>query len=239
MLGSILIIARNNLALTKTAVKSALGQVDQNTDDMGCTVLVIDNASSDGTTEWLRTKGKILAIGLTEQRSLAYCWNWGLKSLWALSKEPVLVLNNDVEIHPQMYSWLRMLGMPFLTGVGVDDKSQMKPYPLYANDDTPNPHPDFSAFMIRKSVVDKVGWFNEEYYPAYAEDCDYHIRMHKAGINAYSIDFPFYHESSSTMKHCSPQEKFSIEKGAEANRERFKAQYGCYPGSEEYQKLFV
>jgi GT2 family glycosyltransferase len=231
MNGSILIIARNCLNLTKLAVKSALAQ------DVPCDVMVIDNASDDGTSQWLRTK-PVIDVSLTPQQSLAACWNRGLKAFFDAGATEILVLNNDVEIASDTYRLLSILGGPFVTGVGIGDIEQFKVAHNLLVPGEQRPHPDFSCFMIRPEVFEMVGKFDEDYYPAYCEDCDYHVRMHRAGVNAVCVDLPFYHHASGTLKNASPAEQSRIRRGADNNRERFRKKYGCLPGSVEYQKLF-
>ena len=241
MIGTILIVAKNNLALTKKCVKSALGQ------NVECYTMVLDNRSTDGTLPWLRTKpvGVITVNG--GPKSLAACWNYAMDwTFYTANGGELLVLNNDVEIPPHYYRALRNCDLPFVSGVGVDDRgkaycnnySDLLLPDLLAN---ARPHPDFSAFMIRPEVVDKVGTFDEDYYPAYCEDSDYHVRMHRAGIRAVCVDVPYYHmgAGAQTVKNSSPKERRIIEEGAEKNRERFRLKYGCLPGTPEYEKLFT
>lgn len=235
MNGSILIVSRNNLHLTKLAVKSALEQ------DVPCDVMVIDNASDDGTTAWLRSKG-VFYLPLQNQESLARCWNKGLKTFWQIQKREVMVCNNDIELRSDAYSLLASMRRPFITCISVDNKAQMG----IAGDrsllhlmDTVRPHPDFSCFMINKSVTDQGLWFDESFYPAYLEDNDFHVRMHRAGIRATCVDLPFLHHGAQTIKSADAGEQARIKRGADANREKFRAQYGCLPGTPEYTKLFT
>lgn len=240
----ILLVARNNLHLTRLAVNSALAQ------DIPCTVMLIDNASSDNTARYAAGKAGIVYVAYREQKSLSACWNAGLRAAWATGHEHALLVNNDVELRPDAYRLLLAHGGPFVTCVSVDSAEQVgipttqtgcAVQKLYFDgyfDWNQRPHPDFSAFMIRKSVTDQIGWFDESMYPAYCEDSDYHVRMHQAGIPAVCIDLPFLHHGASTVKHADPAERRMIQKGADLNRARFKAKYGCLPGSDEYQELF-
>jgi GT2 family glycosyltransferase len=84
-----------------------------------------------------------------------------------------------------------------------------------------------------------VGWFNESYFPAYCEDSDYHVRMHRADVRAVCVDLPFLHHGAGTIKHAGTGEVARIRRGADRNRERFRQEYGCLPGSEAYQELFI
>jgi hypothetical protein len=171
---------------------------------------------------------------LDKQESLAACWNIAL-SLALRFGEHALVLNNDVEIRPDAYRLLLAHGGPFVTCVSVGSVSELRTGEPPTSE---SPHPDFSCFLIRKIVWQRVGEFDEKCYPAYVEDSRYHLRMHRAGIRAVSIDVPFLHHSASTLKHCSPAERLQIERGAQRNRESFCREFGCLPGTAEYEALF-
>ena len=235
MTGAILIVAKNNCHLTKVAIKSALAQ------NHPCDVLVIDNASTDNTRAWLLTKS-VASITYCEQQSLASCWNNGIRVLTrALGHSEVLVCNNDIELRGDTYSTLLACDLPFVTCVSVGDRSQLgDEYDRDVQDllAKRREHPDFSCFMIRKEVTNRVGWFDESYYPAYCEDSDYHVRMHRAGVTAYCVDLPFLHLGAQTVATATPEERIKIKRGAEANRKRFQAKYGCLPGTPEYYDLF-
>lgn len=232
--GTVIIVSRNNLHLTKKAIASALAQ------DMDCSVVLVDNASTDGTIQWAATK-PIAKVSFWSQKSLAFCWNFALDVVFKRESH-ALVLNNDVEIRPDAYRMLLAHGGPFVTCVSVDSVDQMgtlgdRGIETLRNNERPNP--DFSAFLIRKEVPQQAGWFNEDCYPAYVEDCFAHVAMHRAGIKAVCIDLPFLHHGAGTIKHADPAEKLAIQRGADANRQRFKQKYGCLPGSKEYEDLFL
>lgn len=231
----IVIVARNNLALTKKTVKSALAQ------DVPVTVLVVDNQSTDGSAAWLATK-PIAVISTGEQWALAKCWNTALKALWKAGWDRALVLNNDVEIRTDCVRLLDSHGGPFTTCVSVGSADRMgEPgdRDIDALRAAERPHPDFSAFMIRKYVTDRIGWFDEECFPAYVEDSFAHVSMYRAGIKAVCISLPFLHHGASTLKQASPVDAARIRRGADTNRKRFKAKYGCFPGEAGYEALFA
>ncbi len=231
--GSILFTCRNNIHLTKEAIRSAREQ------DIPCDILVIDNCSTDGTKQWLVGQD-VGVISLAIQASLSACWNMGLATFFQLGRSHVLVCNTDIELRPDAYRLLLAHGGPFVSCVSVDERYRMG----QAGDREAleslgeRPHPDFSSFLIRADVIDTVGWFNEDYYPAFVEDCEYHVRMHRAGVPAVCIDVPFLHHGSATIKNADPAERNIIARGAAANRERFRREYGCLPGTPEYQELF-
>jgi len=231
----IVIVARNGLPLTKKAVNSALRQ------DVPVEVLVVSNDCSDGTDQWLATK-PIATIHTGEQWSLAKCWNVALRALWKAGHTRALVLNNDVEIAPCTARLLDAINGPFVTcvSVGGEDQFVVDPEPslefLIASKRN---HPDYSSWMIRKSVTDRNIWFNEECWPAYLEDCFHHKALHDAGIPAVCVSLPFLHHGASTLKQANPGEAARIRRGAEANKQMFKKRYGCVPGTKDYEALFA
>ena len=231
----IIMVTRNGLALTKNAVRSALAQ------DVPVDLLIVDNQSTDGTIEWLRSKAGISTIFMPKQMSLAACWNSALKILWKLGHDRALVINNDVVLRPDTVRLLNEHGGDFVTCVSVDSLDRIGTPGDRLIDDLRKAgrfHPDFSAFFIRKSVTDRVGWFNEECFPGYVEDSFFHVAMHHAGVKAVCIDLPFYHVGASTLKMALAGEALRIRRGADANRERFRQKYGCLPGSPEYNRIF-
>lgn len=100
-------------------------------------------------------------------------------------------------------------------------------------------HPDFSCFLIRKSAYERVGPFPDEYEGAFFEDNCWHARAHKAGVKCVSIDVPFLHHGSATIKNMNPVEQARLKQKIERNRERFHGEFGCYPATKEYDELFT
>jgi len=232
--GLIGIVLRNNVHLSQRALLSALRQDYA----LGVDVLLLDNASSDGTVAWSASNRHVVHATLHQQCSLAACWNIIIQLAWKTGREHVLVLNNDVEIRSDTYRHLVAHGGPLVTCVAVDKPSLVGSPVEHIDDWGERPHPDFSCFLIRRQVTDRVGWFNEAYFPAYCEDSDYHIRLHRAGIKAVSVALPYLHHHGSTLRSANPQERAQIERGAAMNRARFRKAYGCEPGTPEYEALF-
>jgi GT2 family glycosyltransferase len=52
----------------------------------------------------------------------------------------------------------------------------------------------FELFLLKDWVVQKVGLFDENFYPAYCEDADYIMKLNNLKIKrAYGISKPYYH----------------------------------------------
>jgi GT2 family glycosyltransferase len=236
MVNWVLMPVRNNLHLTRAAIKSILKQ-----DMPDVKVLMINNDSQDSTAAWARTMyPSVVTLNMKPALSVARSWNKGLTLLFeGEGAEYVLVVNNDVELRPETYRLLVGSGYDFVTAVGNGDPRCTKvtmpdAYPPW----TPRPNPDFSCFLLRRWVWDKVGGFDENYKGAFCEDWDYHVRLQKAGIKAVCIDVPFYHVGSATINNMSPEDREKLCKQADLNREYFKNKWGVAGGSPEYYALF-
>jgi len=51
----------------------------------------------------------------------------------------------------------------------------------------------WDMFLLKDYVVQQCGLFDENFYPAYVEDCDYYIRTQKQDIKIYNMNLPYLH----------------------------------------------
>lgn len=239
MNGLIACVLRNGLSLTKRAYPTFVAT--------GCDILLIDNASTDGTRDWMKSlsNDKLWFVLNHRSESLAAKWNLACKvAFYDFHLDDVLLVNNDIEIRPDTYQelkkwaaidWLDTSDHGLVSCVSVRTREKLR-YPeppvSFSN------HPDFSCFLLKKWAYEKIGPFDEDYFPAYFEDNSYHVRAHRKGVPCVSIDLPFVHHGASTILNADPIEKALIERGAERNRELFRQTYGCIPGTPEYDALF-
>lgn len=250
MFNPIICPVRNNLHLTRKAVASFQSQDI----DGGVHIIVVNNASTDGTSQWLQMQRNVAQMYHDPPLAVSASWNRALDHVFGMGAEYALVVNNDVVLRPDTYRHLVEDGGGFVTAVGSRDPEKIKPNgmrvtippsmqdgdPCYNAPDSEmkRPHPDFSCYLIRRRVYEQVGPFDEAFLCAFGEDWDYHVRLHKAGITAYCIDLPFLHYGSMTIKNAEPAEIRRIQIQAEKNREYFKKKHGMAGASEEYYKFF-
>lgn len=57
----------------------------------------------------------------------------------------------------------------------------------------------FAAFGITRAALERVGYFDENFVPAYVEDCDYEYRCKLAGVPIVQIPSGLRHDRSSTI----------------------------------------
>jgi len=202
----------------------------------GVRVMAYDNGSKDGVGPWLRAQRlNITTVSYRHTQSLSRIWNDGLRLAFESLRVPyVLIVNNDTVVPLWLYRMLVDDGGEFVTGVGVATHEEtVNPDPS-----SRSPHPDFSCFLMRQSCYEKVGLFDEDFW-AFCGDNDYHLRMHRAGVEAVSLAVPYYHIASGTLKQAQPDVVADICAKADLDRATFVRKYGFTTSSDEYHRQFT
>lgn len=183
-------------------------------------IIIIDNASTDGSYQWLMTYKDIIIKQLDQNYGFSRAVNEGIK----LAKgEYVLLLNNDTELCDNfLEELLKVIEKDaFIFGVSskmiqyqdqtlIDDAGDE--YTVvgwgYKRGDG-NSVRDFvkeervfsacaGAALYRKEVFDKIGYFDENFF-AYMEDIDISYRANIYGYkNFYCPEAKVYHIGSAT-----------------------------------------
>jgi GT2 family glycosyltransferase len=219
---AVVIPVLNCLEYTRQAIASIqFGAGDQ--------LFVIDNGSTDGTPvemEILQQRLPLIYIRHERNTGVAAAWNQGLKLAFQFGHDPVLVMNNDVVLAPDtvpaLLRWHQKTG-----GIAsAQSVAALHALSLIDRRETFGEPCDYSCFMISKAIVDKVGYFDEGYWPAYFEDLDYDCRAEQAGIpRGYCGDAIVCHYHSRTIHagHIENHDQYFA-----ANRERFIARWGAF-----------
>lgn len=95
----------------------------------------------------------------------------------------------------------------------------------------------FAAFGISRRAVGEVGWFDENFVPAYCEDNDYAYRCRLAGVEVRAIETASYHMKSATLYH-SPDRRRENERTYPLNVAYYEAKWGGTMGEERYTTPF-
>jgi GT2 family glycosyltransferase len=95
----------------------------------------------------------------------------------------------------------------------------------------------FSAFGIDRAAVERVGWFDENFIPAYYEDNDFDYRCRLAGVPLTGLPAGLSHTISSTI---SAGHVYVAENGRtfSANAAYYERKWGGHPRSERYTTPF-
>lgn len=180
---------------------------------------VIDQESWDGTKERCEENG-IACKRYQPRVSLSEAWNYAIQeALKDTECEYIFMPNNDVIFHKEtidnLLEAMEFTGYAMVTGNNVapvvqDRIPEFKKMAVPDNwkDEAMQPitnwreeGPDFSCYMLRRDAIKQIGWFDENYYPAYWEDNDFHLRILRAGLHAKRITgAPYYHYGSMTVR---------------------------------------
>lgn len=215
------------------ATKPYLDSLYKYTDENSFDLVVVDNASADGSADYVREFAKshnnITLIENSENLGYAGGNNVGLKFIQDKDYEFVGLLNNDILFTP---NWLEntIKGFELDSGLGMlsprnnekcklTNKNYLDGYEKYLQKfKAPLKYvvtPFFSCVIMKKEVVDRVGLLDEAFTPAFWEDNDYSFRAMYLGYGLAYVNSAFiFHNHSTTSSSVSSEI-------SERNREYF------------------
>jgi GT2 family glycosyltransferase len=190
---SLVIPVYNQLVHTMQCLESILRLPDK-----GDEIIIVDNASTDGTPGYLKGVG-VTVIGNATNLGCAKAWNQGIR---ASRGDVIGILNNDIVVTPGWLSaLLRFMGQ---RGHGIVSPA-MREGPLdyelnlYAAEFTAacreatRPGLLGPCMLVRREVFDRIGYFDEGFTCGGCEDLDLLWRAQKAGITAGVTGAAFIH----------------------------------------------
>lgn len=196
----------NNFDLVRQAINTIKSQFKYK-------IVVIDNSSKENKEHDFQD---CTYIRFNNQVSLSECWNRAIiNALDDPEIEYIFNPNDDVLFHEktidELVKFIDKTGYLMVTGNNVApvcDKywtnyvwQSSEDFDLRPITNWREEGPDFSCYMIKKEFVKKVGFFDENYFPAYFEDNDMHYRILLSGNHAKRISSaPYYHIGSQTMR---------------------------------------
>ncbi|WP_404616337.1 glycosyltransferase [Rhodanobacter hydrolyticus] len=242
---SVIVVTYNNLDLTKACLSS----LEQYSDYTNLEVIVVDNASSDGTPDYLAAwaaagKDRRLILNL-DNRGFAAANNQGLA---VADGDYLVLLNNDTHVTPGWIATLvahlgrtKGLGMigPVTNNIGnearieisYDDMDGM----LHAAADyttrhagllTPLRTAAFFCVMVPRAVYEKVGPLDEAFGIGFFEDDDYCRRVEQAGWGIACADDVFvHHHLSASFNKLKLEQRQTL---FERNKAIYEAKWGAW-----------
>jgi len=195
--------------------------------------IIVDNASTDGTFALLDELSKFpnqIHIRNKVRVSVAQAWNMGLKRCM---QDPefkyAYVINNDILFEEKCVDVLVKFVKehPEYVIVSGFNRAPQLPSANRIIDDVC----DFAAYLITRTCIEKIGYFDEGFEGAYFEDNDYHTRVYRAGLKSCMIlDASFNHFKSRTLHEgMTAFEQGTQQAFFERNRAYFKRKWGFVP----------
>lgn len=180
------------------------------------TYLIVDNgrrlkqemSGSAGIADALHRGARMVV--LEPDRNLGVSASWNEMLDWA-GPTPLIISNDDVELGLDTLE--RMTGALEIHDFVIADGG-------YNAD-------GWCLFGQSTECTERVGRYDEGFFPAYCEDRDYEIRMRAAKIFSYRVETKFHHEGWATMDRDP-----AISDGQRKSIERFQEKWGRHPDSE-------
>lgn len=152
-----------------------------------------------------------------KNKGVAGSWNWLIKKGYELGFTNYLILNDDIvlkrgegEINQIIEKW--------------GENTFHRPRAFY----------NWSAFLINKTIFDKVGDFDEAFVKCFFEDNDYEYRMKLAGVTIRFEDAL----NADVYRNSQTIEKNPLLGDYVANKEYYIKKWGGIPTEETYKTAF-
>lgn len=167
-------------------------------------------------------------------RGVAGSWNYGMKTAMADGLRYGIITNDDVVFNTP--GAINILIDNLLDGEAVlaspNQRNQLPPQGV-------QPGADFFCFAVDMvQLVDRVGWFDENFYPAYFEDNDMHWRIKLAEADCYINTEVIVDHIGSATQSADPANPVVTSKRFEEHREYYKRKWGGGPAEEVFSRPF-
>ena len=246
---SVVVLTYNNLAFTKECLFS----IEACSDYPALEIIVVDNASSDGSPEWLRDWAAERSAAGHQRRLILNEGNLGFSAgnnvgLAAATGEVLILLNNDTYVTP---GWVRTLcahlrrdprlGLvgPITNNIGNEARIEIRYSDMaemirkageytraHAGQSIPLHNAAFFCVAMPREVYERVGPLDEDFGIGFFEDDDYCRRVHAQGYRiACAEDVFVHHHLSASFDSLGAQRKQVL---FEKNKAIYEAKWGAW-----------
>lgn len=166
-------------------------------------------------------------------RGVSAAWNLGMYKSLQAGNQYAIIVNDDVIFDKDVICEL-------VKSIKETDAVMVSPYAEnseYFND--PENWIDYCCFIVDiKKLIKNVGWFDENFYPAYFEDNDMRRRIKLSGLKTFSRkDLKITHAVSATQ-FADPNNPVTSNEAFNKNYEYFIKKWGGEPYREIYTNPF-
>jgi N-acetylglucosaminyl-diphospho-decaprenol L-rhamnosyltransferase len=206
---SIIIPLYNQLEYTKSCLDSLFANGLN-----GAHLLLIDNGSSDGTSEYLASNPNITFIANRENLGCAGAWNQGVRET---DSDWLVFLNNDVIVSPGWLDGLAAFASKEkldLVSPAIREGELNYNVVSYAKEFVGKMTGfnrlgvvDGICFMVRRQVFATIGLFDENFRIGQFEDTDFFRRAKAAGFRLGTTGQSFIHHFGSVTQNSIRQSK--------------------------------
>jgi GT2 family glycosyltransferase len=156
----------------------------------------------------------------TNNFGVANAWNFFVKEAEKDGYDAVILANDDIFLYPEVLQ-------------NFVDTMKSSEFTSFAGSNM------FSFFGIHVSLFNKVGDFDENFWPAYYEDNDYFYRMKLLGIESTHVTgASYFHAGSATLGKFDLMRKMMHHHNFSKNTEYYKEKWGGMPHEEKFTRPF-
>ncbi|MDI9260937.1 glycosyltransferase [Alicyclobacillus sendaiensis] len=236
-LTSIIILTHNRLAETQACVESIRRYTKPGTYE----IVVVDNNSTDGTRAWLASQPDIHTILNNENLGFPAGCNQGIRMARG---NTIVLLNNDTVVTPRwldnlltcLYSaddigavgpvtnhacYYQAISVPYRT---MEEMHQFAEQYNHSNPQKWERRLKLIGFcfVVKRTVLDKVGLLDERFSPGHFEDDDLSLRILQAGYQLVLCRDTFiHHHGSATFVH-----RDDVQQVVATNSKKFRDKWG-------------
>ncbi len=246
---SVVVLTYNNLAFTKACLFS----IESYSDYRALEVIVVDNASSDGSPEWLRNWAEEGSPAGHRRRLILNEENLGFSAgnnvgLAAATGDVLILLNNDTYVTP---GWVRTMcahlrrdsnvGLvgPITNNIGNEARIEIQYADMaemiekagrytraHAGQSIPLHNAAFFCVAMPREVYERVGPMDEDFGIGFFEDDDYCRRVHVEGYRVTCAEDVFvHHHLSASFDSLGAERKQVL---FEKNKAIYEAKWGAW-----------
>lgn len=191
--------------------------------DYPAEILVINNNTVDAEfQEALALLARLKGFAVLQQErnlGVSGSWNLILRTAMTTGHEWICIGSNDTFLYPGSLK----------AALSVRKEDDCGIWHLHA----------FNFFLMRRATIETVGWFDENFYPAYKEDQDYSYRCEIAAVKRLPVipNCGADHVGSATIR-SDPEYARSNVLTQRWNSLYYRMKWGGEVGTEKFQKPF-
>lgn len=185
-------------------------------------IYVIDNSGGAYPKDWQkRYEGQVMVHQAEENLGVAHSWNL-LANLAHAHHSDIILSNDDIVFAPDTIETMLAVAAQSPRAGIVSVLEGLR----------------FCLFWLNMRAYHEVGPFDEQFYPAYFEDNDYHYRLKLAGWECPVAYTSIDHENSATMKAMDNTMQQAHHERFRANQALYLRKWGGLPGKERYTTAY-
>lgn len=193
---------------------------------VGPDAIVIDNGS-DLDKQPIARQGQSEVVRLEKNYGFTKGWNLGVLAVYDRF-DAFWLMNSDIVIDRKTIQRIeKLLSLERISMITPSYNSWMKSCQNLATRNVREVKCiEFTAPVIKKSVFDKIGFFDESFALGYGVEFDFCIRMKRAGFKMFVDDgSKFYHKGQQTIKNETTLQHYSA-KAMEELKSGMEVKYG-------------